>query len=69
MEYEYCEACNLKSGDIILRRITDYSYVEETIKTIEKHGGEYFIALENSIDGVSIIAQPNHIFQYRWRNL
>lgn len=65
MDFGFCEVCNLKKGDNILRRITDYSYVEETIKSIEKIDGEYFIVLENTIDGVSIIAQSNHIFQYR----
>lgn len=65
MKYGYCEVSSLNNGDHILRRITDYSFVEEKIKLIEKIGEEYFITLENSIGGVSIIAQTNHIFQYR----
>jgi len=64
MTISFVCAINLKPGMYILRRITDYSFVEEKIKLIEMGpvGSDIFITLEG-MDGYSIKAQENHIFQ------
>ncbi len=64
MTISFVCAVNLKPGMYILRRITDYSFVEEKIKLIEMEpvSSDIFITLEG-MDGYSIKAQENHIFQ------
>lgn len=62
MTISFVCAINLTPGMYILRRITDYSFVQEKIKLIEPVGSDIFITLEG-MDGYSIKAQENHIFQ------
>lgn len=64
MVFKFVRAWYLEPKMVILRRVSDYSFVEEDIKAIEKSGTDVFIFLEGS-DGYSIKAQDEHIFMVK----